>query len=393
VPDGCRTVVAAVRDARHHLAASLAAGPGGRVLNIDEITARLIAQTTRQRGLSLIYQDLLDFAGDEFYPVREPALVGTEFGQALLAYATSSVVGLVHADGTVRLNPPPRTVIRADDLLVVVTHDDDTAVPHGQPLPVAESAIAKARVRAPAPERLLLLGWNRRAPMIVRQLDAFLDAGSTLDIVADDDTAVPRTPPTDRLGVTFHRGDTTEPHTLGGLDVPSYDRVIVLGSDQPATRCAHAAPDPDDRTLVTLLHLRALEDACGAELSVVTELSDDRNRLLAPLRNGSDVIVSGRLISLLMTQIRHLADLFDGLLTASGAEIHLKPATDYVRSPEPVPYATLVESARRRGQCALGYRLQAEAAVGPSFGVHLNPDKREPVLLGERDWAIVLAAE
>ncbi|WP_405584544.1 CASTOR/POLLUX-related putative ion channel [Streptomyces sp. NBC_01190] len=440
VPDCGRKVVAAVRDGRHHLAATLAAGPGGRVLNIDEITARLIVQTSRQPGLSLVYLDLLDFAGDEFYTVGEPALVGRTFGEALLAYATSSVVGLVRPDGTVELNPVSAEVIGPQDQLVVISRDDDTAVPAGHPLAVDETAIAEPRPRAPAPKRLLLLGWNRRAPMIVDQLGGYVDPGSVLDVVArrpaglDEAAArrdgVPEGLAGRHLSVVFHRGDIAEPHVLNRLDIPSYDRVIVLGYDPlpwasggvggvgagglggaggfggcggagSAGPCGALGTGdfgdgggPDDATLVTLLHLRALEDATGQELSVVTELTDDRNRLLAPLREGADFIVSGRLISLLMTQIsqnRHLADLFDRLLTAGGSEIHLKPASDYVRSGREVTYATVVESARRRHHCAIGYRLQREAPLAPAYGVYLNPDKRARVLLGERDWLIVLA--
>ncbi|MDJ0465502.1 hypothetical protein [Streptomyces sp. H27-C3] len=54
-------VVAAVRDTRNHVTAMLAAGPGGHVLCVDDIIARLLVQTARQPGLSLIYQELLGF--------------------------------------------------------------------------------------------------------------------------------------------------------------------------------------------------------------------------------------------------------------------------------------------------------------------------------------------
>ncbi|GAB2609949.1 lipoprotein [Streptomyces capparidis] len=400
VPDrGGTVVVAAVRDARHHEAAALAAGPGGRVLNVDDITARLIVQTSRQPGLSLVYQELLDFAGDEFYVVPAPSLAGRTFGEALLGYATSSVVGLVRGGGAVVLNPPPWTVIAADDLLVVISRDDDTAVPAGRPLPVDHGAVVTGAPRTPGAERILLLGWNRRAPLIIEQLDQYVRHGSTLDVVADgDDAAVRRTvaaagAAADRLAVAFHGGDTTQPRVLAALDVPSYDSVIVLGDDGPDGADPSRA---DDRTLVTLLHLRALQTATGRELPVVTELRDDRNRLLAPVREGADFIVSGRLVSLLMTQIsqnRHLADLFAQLFDAAGSEIHLKPAADYVPVGRDVAFATVVESARRRGQCAIGYRLHAAAGTGPAFGVRLNPDKRRTVRFAAGDSVIVVAPQ
>ncbi|MGW7437008.1 CASTOR/POLLUX-related putative ion channel [Streptomyces sp. NPDC054849] len=421
---GEAVVVAAVRDTRNHTTAQLAAGPGGHVLCVDDIIARLLVQTARQPGLSLVYQELLGFEGDEFYTADARALAGRTFGEALLAFTTSSVVGLLHADGRVALNPEPGTTIGASDRILLVSEDDDTAVPADASSCVDEDAIVTASPRTPLTERLLLLGWNRRAPLIVEQLDQFVSPGSTLDVVALGDDATMRAASgiagaRSRLEVAFHGGDITDPGVLAKLDVPSYDSVIVIGETGlrptappvlgPAARAGEATwaatwaagesegetgAGTDDRTLVTLLHLRAIGDAVQRELSLTTEMSDDGNRLLAPAREGADFIVSGRLISLLMTQISessYLADVFEELFGAHGNELYLKPVSDYVRTDREVAFATLVESARRRGECAVGYRLRSQAATGPAYGVRLNPDKRERVRFGAHDWLIVLA--
>ncbi|MFJ7590689.1 NAD-binding lipoprotein [Streptomyces sp. NPDC097617] len=415
VPEpGGAVVVAAVRDTRHHVTARLAAGPGGHVLCVDDIIARLLVQTAREPGLSLVYQDLLDFAGDEFYTIPSQGLAGRTFGEALLAFTTSSVVGLLHPDGAVALNPAPGTAIGADDRIILISRDDDTAVPADASSCVEEDAIVMARPGEPVAERLLLLGWNRRAPLIVEQLDQFVSPGTTLDVVSLGDETTMRCTAgisgvRNRLEVDFRSGDITDPELLAKLDVPSYDSVIVIGETDhevvsPGPRMPDRAIDlalapetgtqTDDRTLVTLLHLRAIGEAAGRQLSLTTEMSDDGNRLLAPAREGADFIVSGRLISLLMTQIsesRYLADVFAELFRAEGNELHLKPVADYVRTDREVAFATLVESARRRGECAVGYRLRAETATGPAYGVRLNPDKRQRVRFGEHDWLIVLA--
>lgn len=404
---GEAVVVAAVRETRNHVTAALAAGAGGHVLCVDDITARLLVQTARQPGLSLVYQELLDFEGDEFYTAPARGLAGRTFGEALLAFTTSSVVGLLRADGAVVLNPEPGTPIGDGDRIVLVAQDDDTAVPADAASWVEEDAIVTARSRVPLAERLLLLGWNRRAPLIVEQLDQFVSPGSTLDVVCLADDATMRTASglavsRSRLDVTFHRGDITDPAVLAKLDVPSYDSVIVIGeagleptgTGTGTGTATGTGTETDDRTLVTLLHLRAIGDRAQRELSLTTEMSEDGNRLLAPAREGADFIVSGRLISLLMTQIsesRYLADVFAELFDAEGNELYLKPAADYVRTDREVAFATLVESARRRGECAVGYRLRSEAATGPAYGVRLNPDKRERIRFGEHDWLIVLA--
>ncbi|MFJ9344114.1 NAD-binding lipoprotein [Streptomyces sp. NPDC101733] len=394
---GRPAVVAAVRDGRHKRAADLAAGAHGRVLDIEDVTARLIAQTSCEPGLSLVYRELLDFDGDEIYTVAEPALTGSTFGELLLAYASSSVIGVLRGAGGVELNPAADSVLGEDDRIVLITRDDDTAAPVSEPLLVDEAAIATSSESARPPERFLLLGWNHRAPLIMDQLDAYVPEGSVLVVMAEGEACLREArrrarAKGRRMRVGVHSGDITDPRVLDDLDVLSFDRAIVLGYDD-ADRGAGALGG-DDRTLVTLLHLRALEEAAGRELAVVTEMTDDRSRLLAPAREGADFIVGGRLISLLMTQIaenRHLAGVFDRLFTAAGDTLHLRPAAGYVLPGRPVSFATVVESGRRRGHSVIGYRVHAEGAHAPSYGVRINPDKRAEVRFGPGDTVIVLA--
>ena len=42
-----------------------------------------------------MYTELLDFSGDEIYLAEEAALVGRTFGDALLAFEESTVIGLL----------------------------------------------------------------------------------------------------------------------------------------------------------------------------------------------------------------------------------------------------------------------------------------------------------
>ncbi|MFF5365179.1 NAD-binding lipoprotein [Streptomyces scabiei] len=392
-------VVAAVRDSGYLLAARLAAGARGVVLESDTVTARLIAQAARRPGLSLVHRDLLDFAGNEFYPAAHPSLAGREFGEALLSYGNASAVGLIRG-GVPWLNPPARTVLEPDDQLLVIAADDDTAeLADCVPL-VDERSVAGPRPSDTRPERLLVLGWNRRAPLVLREWGRNAPPGSVADVVADEDEAVVRAARDDDSDgdgsgwtCVALRGDTTRPDTLAGLDLGSYDSVIVLGQEP---RAGEPFEEPDTRTLVTLLVLRHLERRTGRELPVVTELTDDANRPLAPLGPGADVIISGQLIGLLMAQIsqnHHLADVFDELFSAGGTQIHLRSAADYVVTGHETSFATVVAAARARGECAVGYRSHAEARRAPGYGLRLNPPKADCRRWSDGDEVVVIAGE
>jgi len=59
---------------------------------------------------------------------------------------------------------------------------------------------------------------------------------------------------------------------------------------------------------------------------------------------------------------------------------------------EPLNFYTVVDSARRRGEIALGYRLHAqEGNASQAYGVKVNPKKSETVKFGAGDKIILLA--
>src|SRR5262249_5735930 len=159
-------VVAAVRDGRNRAVARLAGGDAV-VIDADDISARLVVQTARQSGLSVIYQDLLDYGGDELYIHGEPKLAGRTFGQALFAYPHASPIGLQHRTGTPTLNPPVQQQIAPDDRLVILAEDDSKIKFADRGFVVDDSAIVHS-VRGPsAPEHTLILGWNSRGTKIL----------------------------------------------------------------------------------------------------------------------------------------------------------------------------------------------------------------------------------
>jgi ion channel POLLUX/CASTOR len=379
-------VVASVRDGRNRAVARLAGGDAV-VIDADDISARLVVQTARQSKLSVVYQDLLDFGGDEFYLVAEPKLVGRSFGQVLFGYRHCCPVGLLHGNGTTTLNPPMQQVIEPDDKIVILAEDDSSIKLSDRRVPIDESVIVHSFRGPQAPERTLILGWNSRAVRIIEQLDIYVTAGSTVDIVTDRTDADPQVAQLShrlrKLTVTVKDGDTRDRNVLESLDIVSYENLIVLSNDL-------LDPLPaDSRVLVTLLHLRDMFAKRGKSGSIVSEMRDDRDRALAQLTKADDFVVSEQLVSLLMTQIsenRHLESVFTDLFDPDGAEIYVRPASYYVRSAPGITFATVVESARRRNEVAIGYRA---ADPGDGHGVVLNPDKTKPMPLIDR--VIVLA--
>ena len=383
-------VVAAVQESANVAAAKLAAGRHALVIDADDIAVRMVVQSHRQSGLSTVCTDLLDFAGNEIYLRTEPSLAGRAYGDVLGAFEAGAPIGLRRADGTIAVNPPMETVLDASDEIILVAEDDLLIELAATPPRIDATAIVVTPDTKQVPDRTLVVGWNSRADRVLDLLDRFAEPGSELDVAAPREPEEALAAERGNLTVGYKRCQPTSRRDLESLDLGGYQHIIVLSDDA-------AEPDhADDRTLVTLLHLRDIEVNLGEPYSIVTEMNDDSNREVAQVTKADDFVVSARLISLLMTQLaenRHLYEVFADLFEASGAEIHLKPAGDYVQPGAEVTFATVVESARRRGESAIGYRSHGGADVSPAYGVVLNPRKSQPVCLDVADSIVVISTE
>ncbi|MFE3166035.1 NAD-binding lipoprotein [Streptomyces sp. NPDC059224] len=392
-------VVAAVHDGRYLPAARLAAGPRGTVLETDRTAARLLVQSARRPGMPSVLRDLLDFSGAEFHVTDVPEAVGLSFEEVALRLDTSCAVGLLR-NGRPLLTPAPRTVLEQGDRLVTVAHDDRPAPLLDRRAPVDMMAGAPPGPVPEPPSRLLLLGWNRRAPMIVDTLCRTVRPGSSLDVVTDPGTdlelALARQespgPAADApaLAVTHHTRDLAAPEALHGLELSVYDSVIALGTDHGPAPAGSDAP-----TLLALLTLRSWEERTGRVLPVVAEMHDRRSGRVAPLGHASDVVVRGELTALVMAQIAHapeLAAVFEEIFTERGGALALRTADHYVTPGREAAFATVVAAALERGECAIGYHAHLPRAARRYGAVRLAPGKSERRVWHAEDEVLVLTA-
>jgi ion channel POLLUX/CASTOR len=363
----------------------------------SDVISRVLAQTSRQSGLSVVYTELMNFSGDEIYFAEAPALTGKTFGEAIHDFEDCAPLGIrKQHSGEILLNPPMDARIEPGDQIIAIARDDDMLKVSSAPQPVDENALAPS-ADAPAlasPEKCLILDWNRAAPTIINELDHYVPAGSHVTVVADAEFEADVQKHTESLQnqrTTFIAGDTTSRALLNSLEVFDYDHVIALAnSDLPAQ-------EADARTLVTLLHLRDIVQHDETPFSIVSEMLDLRNRELAEVTKVDDFIVSDHLVGLMMAQLAEHAELFHvftDIFEPEGAEIYLKPIRDYVQPGKPVTMYTLFEAARRRGQTPIGYRIAAEQNnPDNAYGVHTNPHKSTLVTFAPEDKIIVLAEE
>lgn len=380
-------LVAELHDERTEAVARTVLGEQAAILRASALVSRLLVQTGRQSGLSIVYSELLGFEGSEIYLKSEPTLAGKSFREAVFAFDTSTLLGVMTGDGQMLLPPPFERRFEASDQIVVISEDDSTILLDGKG-GYDDPEIPPPTPRVAEPDRTLVLGAPSRLASVLVELDTYVPPSSTTLVVGEAAAALADLR-LRNMQVETRLGDITDRTLLESLDPTSFAHILVLS--EGAGRTQEMA---DARTTVTLLHLRDIARRKHVKIPITTEILDIQNRDIAAVAEADDFIVSNTLVSLMVSQVAenpHLMRVYDELFSSQGHELYLKPAVDYVK-PGTVKFGAICEAALRRNEIAIGYR-RASFARDPTsaFGVVLNESKQRSIEIAAGDKIVVLA--
>lgn len=390
-------IVAEIKDRKNLEIARMVGKDEVELILTDDIIGRIMVQTSRQSGLSIVFTELLDFNGAEIYFKHEKQLVGKTFGEAIFQYEDSAVIGLQFKNEQVKVNPPMDYILQEGDQIIAISEDDETLVISNETAyDVKEQAILSLDSKQIEPERILLLGWNKRAPIIINEMDNYVGSKSYMKVVAHfehvQETILELAKSLKNIQLEFQCDDTTSRSVIDRLDITLFNSVQLLSYKDEMD-----IEEADAQTLISLLHIRSITEETGIDLKIVSEMLSLRNRELAEVTKADDFIVSDNLISLLVSQIsenKYLMRVFEDLFSATGSEIYLKPISDYIQIEQQVNFYTVLESAKRKGQIAIGYRKSEWAHDSQhAYGIVLNPAKSKEIQFEKDDRIIVLAEE
>ena len=369
------------------------------VLSSDAIISRLIAQNVRHPGLSFVYSELLTYTeGSEFYVRRCPELVDTEFGAIRPAFARSVVLGVVRPDGEglrAYLNPDPHFRLQADDRFILIAESYEATVPAEW---TRQGPLTSFRPPPSSPpprpsRRVLVLGWSRKAPALLREFEHSPRERYAVDVVSII-PAVERERLTERYGTAFHRlevrhleADHTATEELERIHPEAYDSVVFLAVDWLSSD-----EESDARTVLGYLVYRSLTTGAAHHPKAVIELLDPDNARLFDGRDG-EVIVSPVILSHMMAHValrRELHVVFDELFGPGGAEIYFRSAAAYELCNERLSFSAVQERVAAFGEVALGVRLGSEVETR-NGGIVMNPPRNDTWHLTERDQIVLLS--
>ena len=368
----------------------------------SEALAKLLVQTSRSVGLSVVYNEILSFDGCEMY-FHGDNWGGARFHELLYRFPDGVPMGVRQADGTVMLRPDWDYRMRSDDEILILADDDSTIEFRDAPVAVPDPQPTPDKRLAQQVERELIIGWTEKAPIIINEYADYVIDGSEIDVLVKSPSEQVRAEikalaeSLDGIRLKLIDRDPLNREHLLGLDPFSYNNIIILAEGAEGGDLNEV----DSENIVTLLLLRSLFAEHGkdaGETKLITEVLDSQNYALVHSAGVKDVIISNRLVSMMMAQlsegpaIRHV---YDDLFSEDGSEIYLKPLSLYYdRFPVEASFADLLEVARNRDEICLGIKIKAqEQDTQANCGVKLIPEKNTRFSLSAEDSLVVLAED
>lgn len=375
------------------------------IIDAEEMLAKVMVQTSRTTGLAVVYSELLSFDGCEIY-FYKAKYNGVSFGELQFRFKDGVPIGLRRADGTIAMRPPIETILQPEDEIIIVAQDDSTiALSKGLVATPYEIPSSARRVERKQ-ERLLVIGWSPKAPIVVREYAQYVLEGSTIDVILQSPSAEflatleELKVEAPNIAVRVIETNPLDRDALLAVQPFGYDTVLVLRQDPGANQSAERI---DAESLMVLLHLRRqrrdLPPGTWVATKIITEVLDSENQELIARAGVDDFIISERLVSMVFAQLAEeprMKSVYDDLFEEAGSEIYVKPAWLYFdQLPVQARFCDLMRMAQKRGgEVCIGYKLKAlEGDDTKNFGVSLVPPKEQVVMISHHDALVVVAED
>jgi hypothetical protein len=394
-------VTAEVLGAANQDIAQIAARRMAKVVKTNEMISKIILQTSRISGLSIVYDELLRVEGAEVHYQPQAEAAGQRFSDLLLDFPNGCLCGVAKRDGSSHiLNPPSDYVVQPDEELLILAEDDNIIYQrYNGPLRL-EQMPSPAAVSGKPVEHMLVLGWNEKIFPIVQEFDNYVGKGSTLTLVNGVDVEKrkqlfgDKDVITNNVNVRHIVGEFTSRKLMEKVEPQQYPTVMVLGD---AADPEHTAEQADTRAIIALLLLRDFRSSGGLKKQkVCSEILEPKNRELAATTEIHDIVISNEMVSMVLAQTTHeprLAPVLEDPFRSEGSEIYLKAMRIYAELGQPISFEELILRARTRNEVALGYQIYVDDPK-QRYGIVLNPKDRRTLInpkVGDR--LIVLAED
>ncbi|MDA3901716.1 MAG: NAD-binding protein [Spirochaetes bacterium] len=369
------------------------------IVDPEDMIAKIIVQTSRSSGLAAVYSSLIGFDGCEFY-FTDADWNGMLFRDVHFHYPDGIAIGVRNEDGSIRINPDSDYVLHENDSIIILAEDDSTI--HFKSKTVCTPSVFELTDKriASEKEKVLIIGWNNKAPVIINEFMDYITSDSEIIIVippdySEENKAISEIKSENpKFAIKTVEVDLLNLQQLEKLSPESFNSIIILTANED-----NDIERADAATINILLMLRTVikrKSEKGKAPQIITEVLNSENLELISQAGVNDAVISTKMVSKILSQIAEEPDIlqvYEEMFTEEGSEIYLKPLHLYFKdTPNTVTYADLIALSHLREEICIGYRLKANLmSAKDDFGVILNPSKTEVIEIEKIDSLIVIA--
>lgn len=358
----------------------------------DKIISNVTAQSIRNKHISAVVMDFLDYDGDEIYFLPCKDLSGKTFKQALFMLSNTTLIGIKTSDEKVMLNPDKEYIILDDDLLIVISEDDDVdfdLINNAETNQLLNNLKVSADRSSKKEElSILVLGWSKLGQLITNKTIPFLSEGSKIHFAYREDLVHKSPAHLSQNNIEFVSTPLSPDQKASISQIlgqHQYDVILILGHEDVLSNEV-----ADTNSLMLNLFVRSIvEKQTNANSTrIILQLSDGSKEELIQDNKFNELIVSDTLSSLVITQLADNPKLwyvFEELFSEQGLKISVSSIFDYFEPNQSNPFSVgeLILMALEKNQTFIGYILNDE--------LFLNPPKNQTFEFNETLALIYLA--
>ena len=403
------SVVVEIHSLQYRKLAEAIAPNAVTTLNESDILARILVQTSRNNGLSVVYLNLVGFEGNEFYFYRpDHGWYDLTFGELPFHFPGSVPLGVRDAARNLTLNPNIDYRLKDDDEIVILAEDDSTINFQVKPIKPIYPKKFKQKQRVKYihfPEKHLIIGWNNKTAIALQEYGIYLTDNSQITLIVrklDNNIKkqfekVVKSYP--NLDFNLVEVDLNSLVQLKDLNLYQYDSISIMAIS------GKTSEETDAKTLTLLLGIQQIfqdytrlnNQTVGTQLIAEIINSDDTD--LVVKAGVKDFLLSNQFVSKILAQASQepeIMNIYNSLFGSEGSELYLKPVSLYLDSEKlsQVSFGDCILAAQSRGELCMGIRIASEVISREKmFGIRLIPHVNTEFNFTVDDKFIVLAED
>lgn len=348
----------------------------------NKIISNVTSQSIRNKHISAVVMDFLDFDGDEIYFLPVNKLIGKSFKQAMLLLSEVTLIGIKEKNGKVTLNPDKEYIILKDDLLVVIAEDDDVDIALNEYL-IVDKKLNELKISLDTElekDRLsiCILGWSKLGQQIIERTIPFLSEDSEIHFAYNEELVhkAPKLSNQYKINhnitiLNHEQNKDIEKILINNI----FDVILIVGYDDVTSEEVS-----DTNSLLLNFYVRSILDRQknNKPTRIIIQLNDGTKEELIPKNKYNELIVSDTLSALMISQLADnpkLWTVFEELFSFKGLKINMSTIFKYLDTKDikSIKVIDLILLALEKNQIFIGYILQDK--------LHLNPPKSKEIII------------